>query len=133
MSTADDSDWGPAHAAAARAISALVDRAGEIADTGGFPALVESFAVAHPAWGAGAVELRLSATPRLTPTGTEPTDARQLDVCVLSTSGGSETKRALLRGSTSEIVAAMQSLAVPRDVVRLMRELAATQRRFELP
>lgn len=133
MTGADDSDWGPARAAAARAVTALVARAGEIAETGGFPALVEAFAVEHAGWTAGTVELRVSATPRLTPTGTEPTDARQLDVCVLSKSGGSETKRALLRGTTPELVAALQSLEVPRRVVTLMRELADAQRRFELP
>lgn len=134
MTIADESEWGPSRAAAARAVSALVARAGEIAETGGFEPLVESFTVEHPDWDAGPVELRLSATPRLTPTGgTEPTDKRHLDVCVMSRSGGSETKRAILRGTTPEIVAAMQSLEVPRNVVTLMRELVATQRRFGLP
>jgi hypothetical protein len=134
MSNAADSEWGQARAAAARAVTTLVERAGEIAETGGFETLVEAFSVENPEWPAGTVELRLSATPQLTPTGgTEPSDARQLDVVVLTKSGGSETKRALLRGTTSEIVAAMKSLEVPRNIVTLMRELADTQRRFQLP
>jgi hypothetical protein len=133
MSTTADHEWGQARAAAARAMATLVERAGEIAETGGFEPLAESFTVEHPDWTAGRVELRVSATPRLTATGTEPSDARQLDVCVFSKSDGSETKRALLRGTTAEIVPAMQSLEVPRTVVALMRELAETQRRFGLP
>jgi hypothetical protein len=128
-----ESEWGQARAAAARAVASLVERAGEIAETGGFEPLVEAFSVEHPAWTAGQVELRVSATPRLTATGTEPSDARVFDVVVMSKSGGSETKRALLRGSTAEIVPALQSLDVPRNVVTLMRELAETQRRFDLP
>ena len=132
MTTAADSEWSQARAAAARAMTALVERAAEISETGGFEPLAESFSVEHPEWTAGRVELRVSATPRLTATGTEPSDARQLDVCVFSKSGGSETKRALLRGSTAQIVPAMQSLEVPRNVVALMRELAEAQRRFEL-
>ncbi len=133
MTTTSDTEWGSARAAAARAVTGLLDRADTIAETGGFEPRVERFEVEHPEWSAGAVELRLAATPRLTATGTEPSDARHLDVCVYSKSGGSETKRALLRGGTAEIIEAMRSLEVPRRVVTLMRELADTQRRFELP
>ena len=133
MTSCDEDEWGLARAAAERAVAKLVERAGEIAATGGFGPLVESFAVEHPGWTAGSVELRVAATPRLTEAGTEPTDARQLDVVVLSKSGGSESKRALLRGTTAELVPAMRSAEVPRRVVTLMRELAETQRRFELP
>ncbi len=132
-SAGDPGDWGPARAAAARTVATLIARIDEIADGGGFATIVESFAVEHTDWKAGRVELRLGATPRLTLSGTEPTDARYLDVCVLTPSGGSETTRTILRGDKAEIVEALRSLEVPRQVVTTMRELAATQRRFDLP
>jgi hypothetical protein len=131
--TTTDEDWGRARAAAARAVEALRLGAEGLPATGGFETLVEGFDVDHPAWPTGRVELRLGATPRLTATGTEPTDARHVDVCVLTPGGGSETKRAILRGSTAEIVEGLRSLEVPRQVVALMRELAEHQRRLELP
>ncbi|MBE7451157.1 MAG: hypothetical protein HS111_20355 [Kofleriaceae bacterium] len=133
MSTTPDADdWGPVRAAAARAVAALAGRADEVPDGGGFEPVVERFAVAHPGWTAGAVELRLGASPRLTMTGTEPTDARYVDVVVLSPSGGSETTRTILRGTTTQVFELLRSLEVPRQVVTTLRDLAETQRRLGL-
>lgn len=126
-------DHAPACAAVERSLAALSARTHEIADAGGFATLIESFEVEDTDWKTGRVELRLGATPRLTLQGTEPTDARYVDVCVLTPSGGSETTRTLLRGDKAGIIEALRSLELPGLVVTAMRELALTQRRFELP
>lgn len=129
-----DPQWRAVAEVVARALAAVADRAeATVPPGGGFDAIDERFAVEHPAWTQGQVVLRVAASPELTPTGTRPGDGRYLQVRVATPSGGSETSQILVSGKLPDVLGFARDVEHAPQVVAIMRDLAATQRRLALP
>lgn len=65
----------------------------------------------------------LGATPRVTPTGTEPTDERYVEIAVSRTAEERGTAVALLRGSAAAIQSGLAQPNLPGLALRLVHEL----------